>query len=152
MFSHLVNALSAYSDGNSDVSTKTRLKQLSSIWITLDNNMLLGTPLDVDLIIENAYGHYLYYYGIFGLLNLLLLIFFIIIKLYLNLKFIFKNTIDIRHRSIGISMFLSGFSLLIFSLAGSPLDANKSSYLFLLILGMYSAAIYNFRNDNNNGK
>jgi hypothetical protein len=135
MFSHFLNFIDSYSTGDTDASTTTRLNQISNINITLNNNFLMGTP-NLYIVIENAYAHYLYNYGLLGLFC------FISLFLFLFCDAVFKvKKMNARNQGrdlgvyIGICCFI--FSVFIFNLASSPVDANKSSYFFFFIYGCY---------------
>lgn len=135
-FLHIYNFLTYITGEGSDGSTATRLNQLQLLRLTLENNILLGYPVK-SRVIENAYGHYLYYYGLVGLLSYLLLLIFFSYRIY--------RTINLRHYhkdlGIQIAVLIFAMSTFLLSVSSSPLDAHKSSYLFFMIVALYFAAM-----------
>lgn len=130
-----------FETGDVDASTTTRLNQLSNIYASLQSNLFFGQPL-YNIVIENAYGYYLYNFGIIGFICYITVL---VIINYLNYK-IFKYYNEINNKEmiiISYSMYMLTLSIFIFSLAASILDGHKMAYLFWFILGLYYSIIYN---------
>ena len=143
-FSHILKFIEAFGSGRYDNSTSARLQQFLLLQITVDENLLLGSPR-VYGIIENAYAHYFYYYGITGLLSYLLLYAWLLGMTLKKARVFFKAQ---RGEAMGVhvGMVAFTFSVFVYALGSSPTDANKSSYVFFILLAAYLAANRNFFN------
>ncbi|HCG6789354.1 TPA: O-antigen ligase family protein [Vibrio parahaemolyticus] len=143
MFSHIANFISKVNSGDLDGSTTSRINQLKNVSYTLDNNLIFGYPIK-EVIIENAYFHYLYNYGFLGLLAYIILIFSFFCDSILRLYNAIRS--DNTNSYIGLHLGMVCFtgSIFIYALGASPTDANKSSYFFYFIYAIFSAASSNY--------
>lgn len=129
-FVHIVNFLDALQNSRADGSTSTRLTQLK-VALTIFNfdfiEMMFGYPTS-ELVIENAYGHYLYRHGILGASCFLAFLCFIIFYSFSCLRISLRYSYNCS--SIMLFWFVLSVNCAIFSLGSSPLDGNKISYLY----------------------
>ena len=135
---HILTFLERIATGRLDSSTATRLEQIQLITLTLENNGLLGYPI-VNKVIENAYAHYFYVYGLIGLLAYLWFVAVFAVDASMRLKraahFYHGN-----HLALAIAMLCLVLSIVVFALGASPTDANKASYWFFCLYGLYCGA------------
>lgn len=136
MFSHVLKFIEYLQGQEIDGSTFTRLQQLSSIQKVINNNILFGYPKS-KVLIENAYGHYFYYYGIIGLCAFILLLLYYLINFCLLTSY---NSSFHATRTFSIVLIISA---LVISLSSSPIDAHKSSCLFFFFLAIVFAIAKN---------
>jgi hypothetical protein len=143
MFSHIIGFVEKASSGHLDSSTTTRLKQFSFAKYTLENNFFLGYPIKY-LVIENAYVHYFYNYGVLGLSSYITLFLAFFFDALLRLKKASKANFGMNiGLHLGIVCLVG--SIFIFGLGASPTDANKASYFFYFIYGAYIASTVNYQ-------
>ncbi len=125
-------------EGGIDESTQTRISQINNI----NQITVFGSP-ESSIIIENAYGYYLYHNGLLGLFMYIFIVGHIILKNYSAYKRALKtNMKDYNLIAISIAFFMFSLSLIFVSLSQSPLDGHKTSYLFWVLLGCYQGSIY----------
>lgn len=148
MFSHVIGFIDKIDSGEIDASTQTRVEQIKTMLFYWKNNIWFGYP-KLYIIIENSYAHYLYNYGIVGSVLYMLLFYIIAYSAYVKHKCFTKDR-DEEKIAISLSMFVFSSSVFIYALGSSPTDANKSSYLFFLIIGIYFGMCD--RDKNKNGK
>ena len=143
-FGNILRFIEGFNSGNADASTATRLKQLSYIFNIPDMKLLFGFP-EFKITIENAYGYYLYSFGIVGLFMYIILLISINYQNYLIMRnsFIGKNT-DLKILTLGFFCF--SMSILFLSLGSAIIDGHKTGYLFWTIMGLYYGVIYNGKN------
>ncbi|MCK8137044.1 O-antigen ligase family protein [Pseudoalteromonas sp. 2CM28B] len=142
-FGNIHRFIVALSSEGADASTQTRLNQLFYIKKTLDENILLGYPINY-IIIENGYGYYLYNYGVVGLLCYLSLLCFLFLSAYKAVHLAHKNcnlTNNDKTVTLGYLAFVIG--AIVFSLANSPLDGHKVAYFFWTFSGLFWGSFKN---------
>ena len=141
MFSHILGFIEKISEGTLDASTTTRLNQFSVASYTLDNNFFLGYPIKY-LVIENAYVHYFYNYGVLGAVSYVALFLTFFLDACIRLKRVAKINYG---KNVGLYIGMACFtgSIFIFALGASPTDANKASYFFYFIYGAFIASTSN---------
>jgi hypothetical protein len=134
LFAHVIGFLK---NRGVDGSTTNRLHQFEVVRLTLENNLIFGFPTRY-IVIENAYMHYLYNYGVLGLTNYIILFGCFFIDACLRLKKIVskRNGNDV---GLYIGMVCCAGSVFIYGLGASPTDANKASYFFYFIYGVFIA-------------
>ncbi|MEI9752332.1 O-antigen ligase family protein [Moellerella wisconsensis] len=136
-FSHINNFINNANNGSIDGSTLNRINQIKKALILLENNFLFGYP-SADMVIENSYFFYAYFYGLIGLLTYLFLFSFLLFISFRNMKKYFTHP-SLNTLSVGI--FFLTFSVFIFGASASPTDANKASYYFYFLWGAYVSII-----------
>lgn len=147
LLGNIYNFINGISNDNPDSSTAGRLRQLSYLNYTIDNNILFGYPY-VDIVIENAYGYYLYNFGLIGLLSYLFLIIFLLTKNFrLIKKYQYTIFLSNSEKALLFGFWAYTFSIAFFSLGSSILDGHKSGYLFWLLLALYHSSIYNLKKE-----
>lgn len=134
-FAHIWGFIEGLQSGQSDASTRARVNQISTIEITLENAILTGYPI-VYKIIENAYGHYLYYYGVIGLITYISFICVLWLDTYYKTKWVFLSR-NGKDTSLALGMLAFITALPIYALSSSPTDAHKASYFFFTLFGIY---------------
>jgi hypothetical protein len=134
LFAHVIGFLK---NRGVDGSTTNRLHQFEVVRLTLENNLIFGFPTRY-IVIENAYMHYLYNYGVLGLTNYIILFGCFFIDACLRLKKIVSNR---NGNDVGLYIGMVSFagSVFIYALGASPTDANKASYFFYFIYGVFIA-------------
>ncbi|WP_018415241.1 hypothetical protein [Teredinibacter turnerae] len=133
---NIARFVSALEGDGVDASTQTRLSQLGFIKLSLENNILFGYP-EYYLIIENAYGYYLYNYGIIGLISYLLVMLGIWYKSWAICLSVLKEKANISIVFLSIAAVCFATSAFVFSLASSPLDGHKTAYFFWSFYALY---------------
>lgn len=129
-----------------DESTQTRLKQLSNLHFALENNLMLGYPIIYE-VIENAYGYYVYNYGVVGL-TLYLILFSLISWKSINVfKYCHFEMQNIKAEAISIGILCMVISVFIFSLGSAPIDGHKTSFFFWSLLGLYFGSVRKIRGE-----
>ena len=139
-FEHIHRFFSGLIQGGLDASTRSRIRQISMIQHTIENNILFGYPFG-EVHIENAYAYSLYRFGLVGLTLYLLLILFIIKRNYSIVRAFFKCNVSIEGKAISIGFLAFSISVITTSLSNLPLEAaTKLGYLFWSLHAMYYAA------------
>lgn len=137
-FGNLARFHSAVSSGEADVSTKSRLYQLSFISITLEYNPWFGYPLHYQ-IIENAYGYYLYNYGLLGLILYFTIMLLVAVKSWKIFFVVSKREPNMNAVCLTAAAACHSLSPFVFSLANSPLDGHKTAYFYWSFFAIYFA-------------
>lgn len=143
-FGNINRFLVAIQEGGLDASTRSRMTQLGHAFDVLDINPLLGAP-DERVIIENAFGYYLYNFGIIGLLVYGVVISALLLTHLRIMQHMRKHVASTDARALSIGMLMYVLGALAISLAASPLDGHKSAYLFWTFNALYLAAVANMR-------
>lgn len=141
-FGNIMRFYNAIESGRVDASTQTRLSQISVIKYTIENNVLMGYPIE-HVVIENAYGYYLYYYGLVGLVCYFFVMMYFVLKNWQLVKVIHAFNLSDRAKALSLGMFAFSLAVPLFSLANSPLDGHKAAYYFWTLMGFYFGAARN---------
>lgn len=143
-FGNILRFLSAIQEGELDASTQSRAYQLSFAFGVLVINPLFGAP-EERVIIENAYGFYLYNFGLTGLFVYVGVIFALLLAHWRIVQYMKIHSFSTDARALSIGMFMYVLGSVAISLANSPLDGHKSSYLFWTLNALYFASFANER-------
>lgn len=131
--------LESLAAGGIDASTQTRLNQIAVVGETINHNPWVGYPVHY-LVIENAYAHYLYYFGIAGLLTYVSVLACICVANWRILHMTFADARLTRLRPFALGLLAYSAATIILSLAYAPLDGHKTGYVFWFLLGCYHGA------------
>lgn len=143
-FGNINRFLAALQEDELDASTRSRVHQVGYAFDVLDINPLFGAP-EERVIIENAYGYYLYNFGIIGLLVYGVVLSALLLTHWRILKHMRKHVASTDARALSIGMLMYVLGAFAISLAASPLDGHKSAYLFWTFNALYLAAVENMR-------
>jgi O-antigen ligase len=137
---NIARFIDSMSAGGVDASTQTRLNQIGAVTQTIAANPWFGYPTS-HLVIENAYGHYLYYFGLIGLIVYFFVLAAICFVNYRIMRISFELVQMKQLRPLGIGFLAYSVSTVILSLAYAPLDGHKSAYVFWFLLGCYHGVV-----------
>ncbi|WP_261885789.1 O-antigen ligase family protein [Vibrio pomeroyi] len=115
-------------EGVSGLRLTHRSEQISNIIDMSFMQILVGSPDSYEFTIENAYGHYLFRHGIFGLIIYVFAILASIFKFY-------RSYNDNRDPIVGMILFML-LALPLFSMTSSPVDAHKFGAIFWCLFGL----------------
>ncbi|MCF2862052.1 hypothetical protein CWC05_13715 [Pseudoalteromonas ruthenica] len=143
-FGNIYRFINGITGQGSDASTQARLNQLAFISHTLEQNLLLGYPIQ-PIVIENGYGYYLYNYGVVGLLLYLTLLTSLV---FCAVRFVVRAHQHLSQFSSSDRTVLFGYLAMaiggsIYSLASSPLDGHKDAYFFWTLTGLVFGCFQN---------
>lgn len=114
-----------------------RLDQMSNIFHMSGLELVFGGFGSSKMTIENAYGDYLFKYGILGVTIYVLFIGHLILKTFIDFIKNYRKGEVIGNSSVVISVHAMVLSVIPFSLAFSPIDAHKTAVYFFVFLGLY---------------
>ncbi|CAK0749907.1 conserved membrane hypothetical protein [Gammaproteobacteria bacterium] len=133
---YLIDGLLAISEGT-DSSTNTRLHQIQYVIDSISDNSIYiffgygPNKQDVD-ILENLFLLYFYRYGLFGILLILVWIFYPVIVL---IK-ILRETIDVENKIIFLGCMIWFLCLIPSGLANNTVDQARISFAYFFIAGV----------------
>lgn len=143
-FGNIARALQSLADGTFDASTQTRLNQLSLAMVTVDRNLLFGHP-EEHIIIENAYGHYLFTFGLVGLMVFIALLSRLAFLVSAELRWLRQYDVGGQYVPLAVGMLMFVLSVFVFSVGSSPIDGHKTSYYFWALLGAFFGVVQRLR-------
>jgi hypothetical protein len=136
---NITRFLESFAAGGIDASTKTRMNQIALVTQAISQNPLFGYPIRY-LVIENAYAHYVYYFGVVGLLTYFVILGSIGVTNWSICRATLSDARFTPMRPFAIGFLAYSVSTIILSLAYAPLDGHKTAYVFWFLLGCYQGA------------
>ncbi len=118
-----------------------RQAQLRHILKSDGIELLFGNSKAEDLTIENAYGDYLYRYGVGGLICYLAFVAILIMSARWIVTIAYNQENE-NLKALGMAIYGMTISVPLYSFACSPLDGHKISILYYLMFGFAYGKIY----------